>query len=45
MTFTFILAFSAQGVEDGHGDLVHNDVGWMGPPGKDELLIWILSGT
>ena len=32
-------------LEDGHGDLVHNDVGWMGPPGKDELLIWILSET
>ena len=32
-------------LEDGHGYLVHNDVGWMGPPGKDELLIWILSET
>ena len=25
-------------LEDGHGDLVHDDVGWMGPPGKDELV-------
>ena len=32
-------------LEYGHGDLVHNDLGWMEPPGKDELLIWILSET
>ena len=25
-------------LEDGHGDLVHDDVGWMGPPGKEDLL-------
>ena len=24
--------------DDGHGDLVHNDIGWMGPPGKAELV-------
>ena len=24
--------------DDGHGDHVHNDIGWMGPPGKAELV-------
>ena len=23
---------------DGHGDHVHNDIGWMGPPGKAEMV-------